>query len=304
MPQDTSDGGSGSGSSNRNGGTMTLVNSTVSSNHGAAGIANDAALVLVNSTVANNVAGDAYPPFALGGGIVNRGTATVRNSLIAGNSRFAGDVSVLEPSDCDGVLTSEGFNLVESTAGCTLAGDLTGVLTGVDPLLGALGDNGGPVPTHALRVGSPAINAGNPSGCLDAQGNPLSTDQRGFPRPSGPACDIGAFEQTQPDAALGMCAIDLADCRADLTPDTDGDGEIDLTDRCPGTPMDVAVDDAGCSLAQFCARFDVTTREGKRACKRADWKNDEPLRHRSEMDCTIAKGGHGPEDDACVPTAP
>ena len=52
-----------------------------------------------------------------------------------------------------------------------------GFLTGpgdqinTDPLLGPLGDNGGPTLTHALLAGSPALDQGNSSGA--------ATDQRG-----------------------------------------------------------------------------------------------------------------------------
>jgi hypothetical protein len=56
-----------------------------------------------------------------------------------------------------------------------------------DPLLGPLGDNGGPTPTMALLPMSPVIDAGDDSVCPP-------TDQRGVPRPQGLACDIGAFE--------------------------------------------------------------------------------------------------------------
>ena len=70
----------------------------------------------------------------------------------------------------------------------------------VDPNLGPLQNNGGNAMTHALLVGSPAIDGGNPGGCTDASGNILINDQRYFPRPvdgdgNGTAiCDIGAFE--------------------------------------------------------------------------------------------------------------
>jgi hypothetical protein len=62
-------------------------------------------------------------------------------------------------------------------------------ISGVDPLLGPLADNGGPTLTHALLPGSPAIDAGNP-----AIPNPPPADQRGFARIYGPAIDIGSFE--------------------------------------------------------------------------------------------------------------
>jgi hypothetical protein len=59
--------------------------------------------------------------------------------------------------------------------------------------------HGGSTQTHALVPGSPAIDAAGPV-CLDADGEPLTTDQRGQPRPVDgdgdgiAACDIGAFE--------------------------------------------------------------------------------------------------------------
>ena len=56
-------------------------------------------------------------------------------------------------------------------------------------MLGPLAQNGGYTPTHALLVGSPAIDAGTNTGCP-------ATDQRGIsrPQPAGGTCDIGAYE--------------------------------------------------------------------------------------------------------------
>jgi len=70
----------------------------------------------------------------------------------------------------------------------------------VDPQLAPLGDNGGPSQTHALLGGSPALDAANPAGCTDAQGQTLTIDQRSSGRTvdgdgDGTArCDVGAFE--------------------------------------------------------------------------------------------------------------
>jgi hypothetical protein len=61
-----------------------------------------------------------------------------------------------------------------------------------DPRL--LRDNGGPTPTIALLERSPAIDAVPIGDCVDQTNTPVKTDQRGFGRPAGPACDIGAFE--------------------------------------------------------------------------------------------------------------
>jgi len=47
-------------------------------------------------------------------------------------------------------------------------------------LLGPLQNNGGPTQTHAPLAGSPAIDAGNPTGCRDSLGALLLMDQRGL----------------------------------------------------------------------------------------------------------------------------
>jgi hypothetical protein len=63
-------------------------------------------------------------------------------------------------------------------------------MSSTNPLLGVLRDNGGSTQTMVLLEGSPAINGvdwNQPNDCPD-------TDQRGYPRPYGTFCDIGAFE--------------------------------------------------------------------------------------------------------------
>ncbi|NLE37833.1 MAG: cadherin-like domain-containing protein, partial [Pirellulaceae bacterium] len=76
-------------------------------------------------------------------------------------------------------------------------GNQIGVTTPIDPLLGPLQDNGGPTWTHAPLPGSPLIDAGNDAQALDAKGNTLLTDQRGFVRLYG-TVDIGAVESQPP----------------------------------------------------------------------------------------------------------
>ena len=66
---------------------------------------------------------------------------------------------------------------------------------GINPLLAPLGNYGGPTPTMALLAGSPAIDT------ADSAAFP-ATDQRGYPRPYGPAPDIGAFEYSTPNGLV------------------------------------------------------------------------------------------------------
>jgi hypothetical protein len=90
----------------------------------------------------------------------------------------------------DGGSVSGANNLIGPSAAMTLPPDTIGG----DPKLLPLHDNGGPTKTHALRPGSPAVNAGNANGD--------TTDQRGtgFPRVIGSAADIGAFEGVDVDS--------------------------------------------------------------------------------------------------------
>jgi streptogramin lyase len=104
-----------------------------------------------------------------------------------------------------------------------------------------------------------------------------------------------------------QCEVDLDQALADLDAclahpifsDEDGDGEADQTEKCPGTPADAWVDDAGCSQEQFCLAIDATTRRGRRICEKSDWQNNEPLKSHPG-DCTVDSGGPGTSDDQCV----
>jgi predicted outer membrane repeat protein len=173
-------------------GESTLTNVTFADNSAGelgGGLFSDGGNVtLTNVTIAHNSANN-------GGGIFNvSSTVTVRNSILAENSAAMG-------ADCFGNFTSQGYNLIGDTAGCTIEGNTTGNLLGVDPLLGPLQDNGGSTLTHALLAGSPAIDAGNPAAPGSGDFACAATDQRGVVRPQdgnedGTAhCDMGAYER-------------------------------------------------------------------------------------------------------------
>jgi hypothetical protein len=215
--------GGGGGAGIANNGTAEVTHSTISDNvvtfGGTGGIGGTGTLHLHGSTVTNN-RGDCLPvfPCSNAGGISGT-TVSLTQTIVAGNTidRPAGD--------CAGQITSLGHNLVGAGTGCPSdgAGDLT-----VDPddvfttVLGPLQQNGGPTQTHALLPGSPAIDAGD-AVCTDADGTPLTTDQRGKPRPvdgngDGIAtCDIGAFEFFPVVNDLVALAADV-DTTSDATP--------------------------------------------------------------------------------------
>ena len=192
-----------------NSGTLTLVNSTVSGNSAAqgGGIYNEDGITnLFNVTITNNQADDKSGGQGVGGGIFNsnKGTFNFQNTILAGN--FETLDFVLTPGECDGTINSIGSNLM-TMADCTVSGSAP--IIG-NPNLGSLKNNGGPTQTHALLAGSPAIDAGNTGGCRDEFGVPLTTDQRGFNRPSL-GCDIGAFELRQ---STGVVAAVLPSSRS------------------------------------------------------------------------------------------
>ena len=204
-----SQGGDGGGILNS--GDMHLSNCTVSGNragdgrsggmwpgggaggHGG-GIMNENALRIEYSTVTANTTG--IPGGASagegaggdGGGIINQGSGAVaiKGLLLAGNT------AERNGPDCLGTLTSQGYNLIQDAGYCTLVGELTGNIISQAAWLAPLADNGGATWTHALLSSSPAIDRAD---CRNLAGALITTDQRGWPRPMGVACDIGAYEK-------------------------------------------------------------------------------------------------------------
>ncbi|MBI5838661.1 MAG: sortase [Chloroflexi bacterium] len=134
------------------------------------------------STISNNTADFDNDGSGDGGGVSGGGVGSpdVSNSIIAGNTDRGGE----SPNCFD--ITSQDYNLIGNTTGCTIAGTTTNNLNNVSPQLTGLANNGGPTQTQALASTSPAVNTANPS-CT-------STDQRGAARPGGTRCDMGAYE--------------------------------------------------------------------------------------------------------------
>jgi CSLREA domain-containing protein len=180
------------------GNTMTLLNSTLSGNYSYAsggGIYNWIGTTsLFNATITDNYADADLNGSGGGGGVSNTdgGGFNFVNSIIAGNHETLGHSHDVVYGDCAGTITSQGNSIIYlyDSGSCTINGSFA--LT--NPLLGPLANNGGATKTHALLKGSPAIDTGNAGGCTDSLGAPITRDQRGFARPFGARCDIGAYE--------------------------------------------------------------------------------------------------------------
>jgi len=169
------------------GGVLSAVNTTISGNSGdrVGGIRVSGTVTLVSSTVSGNETGERSDIFGLD---------TAGDSLTVANTIIDGDCSTFRS------IVSLGYNIEspDQTCGFDQTSDQPGV-TAEQLNLGPLADNGGPTMTHALQtvpVVSVAIDHIPAGDCVDADGQPLTTDQRGEPRPEtgGTLCDVGAFE--------------------------------------------------------------------------------------------------------------
>lgn len=191
----SANGGTVGGGAIQGNGQVRITNSTFSGNSSTSaggGISsNGSLLLLTNVTITNNSA------VTQGGGL-HRGTTNVngfvRNTIIAGNNGVGTSPDVTNSANG---LASQGNNLIGVVG--TSTGWVGSDILDQPAVLGPLADNGGFTPTHALLAGSPAIDGGDncvlDSSC--AENNPpenVTTDQRGEPRPSGKAVDIGAYE--------------------------------------------------------------------------------------------------------------
>lgn len=235
-----------------NTGSATVDSCTLSGNSGVNGgaIYNyiNANLMVRNSTLAGNSVGGGDG----GGGIYNLGATTITSSTIVGNSaaggfggginqgNYAGSFSNLSNSilagntgafggsdDYRGVVSGD-YNLVQNAGS---QGDFgSNTITGLDPRLGVLSDNGGPTKTIALLSDSQAINAGNPA--FDAGVTPYDQRAEGYARKIGNAVDLGAVE-----SAFTTRMPTAVNTSFTVTPNTPFSGTLPASDRDSGDTL-------------------------------------------------------------------
>ncbi|MFN0278423.1 MAG: choice-of-anchor Q domain-containing protein [Pyrinomonadaceae bacterium] len=172
----------------------TITNSTISGNtaqrDGGGIYATGVSTTIVNidnSTIVGNTA-------ALDCGGLYRASAT--NPVSFGSTIIANNTDDGTGPDVLGTINSNGFNLIENTTGGTITGSTATNITGQDPNLGALADNGGVTFTHALNTGSPAIDKGfSFTATADQRQQTRPVDDPAIANASGgDGADIGAFE--------------------------------------------------------------------------------------------------------------
>lgn len=239
-------------------GAITIQNSTISGNSavtqgggislyitGATPFA--APLTIQNSTITGNTANSLGAYLYEGGGIwfknvISTSAFKMDSTIVANNSAK----SELDISNGSGPLLLAKFSLIENTTGTKLDPGSASNITGVDPLLGALGSYGGPTAVHLLSPFSPALDTGsNPV--------PLANDQRGAPFarevPAGKT-DMGAVEidaaipfgfATSPNVTVagGTVQVITVDYSDLVGIDTTTLGDADLTITGPGGPVGV-----------------------------------------------------------------
>ncbi|QDV52402.1 peptidylprolyl isomerase [Gimesia fumaroli] len=229
-------------------GDLSVRNSTFSENeavfgNGGAIYTSAITVAVVNSTISGNTASEN------GGGIffedhINFDSGTIDNSTIAANhadmdggglhfqfiqEKIRANHTIIADntasgSGADGLGSLSGYySLIEDTSGLDLLGGVN-FITGQDPGLLPLADNGGLTQTHALDSGSIAIDAGDLAFDPNTFTPALTLDQRGSSRIADGSndtvarVDIGAYEA---EAVLG--STDLIVKRSATNPGSSGE---------------------------------------------------------------------------------
>lgn len=186
------------------GASVSVLNSTVNGNQATAGpgtargggVASRGSLVLTHTTMDQNSA-------EAGGTIASQGgTVSLRATIVAAGLALPGSENC---SASGGSILTLGANLEAlgtfSSSQCGLSATTLDRFA-IDAALAPLDDRGGPTRTQAPFSSSLALDA-VPS-CF-----PVGIDQRGQPRPSGVACEIGSYER-QVKAPPGTGCFGLA----------------------------------------------------------------------------------------------
>jgi hypothetical protein len=129
---------------------------------------------VVQSTITGNATANVAPvdDLTIQGSVIGQAQGAAPNCIVGGS------------------VTNNGDNVADdSTCGIT-GGDV--ILTGLG--LNALADNGGPTRTRLPAATSPLVDRIPSGDCFVGDSASLTEDQRGWDRPLGDGCDVGAVE--------------------------------------------------------------------------------------------------------------
>lgn len=183
-------------------GVLTVINSTFTNNSAVLGGAiysdsNDTKILF--STISVNIA-------TSGGGIAATNTTAntkavqIGKSIVADNMDTNNSPDLFTTTDAQ-PFVSLGYNFIGDKSGALGFTDATNHdqvgddIDPIDPLLGGIATNDSTIGTMSVGPRSPAYAQIPTAACVDAAGQPLTTDQRGKDRPTYGFCDIGAFER-------------------------------------------------------------------------------------------------------------
>jgi hypothetical protein len=191
-------------------GVVTIVNSTISNNLGVldgGGIhAQGGSVKLYNATLAGNGTSQPTTSSGTGGGVFASFASLSMNNSILANHDGSAAPDDLYCTSFTNIYTNDNAIITNDKA-CVDAGAFSTSAPNLAPLAYAGGTTGTLVP----QSGSPAIDAGPVSGCIDQNLATLTTDQRGVVRPIGSKCDLGAVEVEPKGDANGDGTADVAD---------------------------------------------------------------------------------------------
>ncbi|MBF0189573.1 MAG: DUF4347 domain-containing protein [Magnetococcales bacterium] len=205
-------------------GTVSIDNSTIADNSSAIGAGirvGGGTLTMTNTTVAANTATGAGGGLSIAAG----GVVSATNTLIADNTGTTADVS--------GTITAN-YSLIEDTTGATI-NTTTSNVTGVDPVLGSLANNGGTTQTLSLGATSPALDLWTSTQVSSSS----TTDQRGtgYTRYFNTLIDVGAYESVSPLAIDDTASATETGSAAGA----DGSGTLVTNDVTTGTKTVTAI---------------------------------------------------------------
>jgi hypothetical protein len=173
-------------------GTIKVMDSTISGNtagvgNNGAGIFNDGGTTtVIASTISRNTGASG----GTGGIYSNAGTIRLGATIVAGNT--GGNCFAAAA----GEIASAGYNLTNDKTGKACSFTATNDRVNKNPLLGKLASNGGPTRTLLPGAGGPADDVIPKTATISGVPVCTGTDQRGVtrPGPSDTRCTIGAVE--------------------------------------------------------------------------------------------------------------